>query len=153
MTVENISKPNSFGFGAMAIATLALVIAVVHLSFGPFKPQKPIETQIAETAVKIKDAAIRALSGQQTAEDEPVAQSSWDIDRVTDATVIAFAALAMGLGLIALVRGEQHRPAFTGFSLGASVLLVLWLQWIALLICGVILLAAIIGNLDAIISS
>lgn len=140
-----------FGIGSMAAAAIALLLTVAHISFGPFAPQKPVEQTIAETAVNIKEAAKRALTGEaQPEEEKPV--SKWNADLIADIAVFVLAAAAILLALIALIRNEQRTPAFTGFSLGAGVLLVAWLQWIALLICGAIILAAIISNLDQILS-
>ncbi len=145
-------KPHSFGISAMLIATLALFISVTHLTVGPFEKQKPIEQTIAETAVKIKEAAKRAVTG----EPEPKAitqESRFNLDTITTISALACAAAAMLLAIIALVRREERSLAFIGFSLGAGVLLMAWLQWIALLICGAIILVAIIKNLGDILPS
>ena len=63
------------------------------------------------------------------------------------------AACAMALAIIGLLRQEQFQPALVGFSVGTGVLLMAWLQWIALIICGAIILFAIITNLDSILPS
>ena len=55
MANQVAARPMSFGIGSMAVAALALVISVAHLSLGPFTPQPPVEKTVAETAVKIKD--------------------------------------------------------------------------------------------------
>jgi hypothetical protein len=151
MTETASDKPHGFGICAMAMAALALIVAVAHLSFGPFAPQKPIERTIAETAVAIKDAAKRVIAG----EPEPASprKSRWNIDRITDAAVLPLGACAIFLGIIALIRREQFHPAIIGFSLGTGVLLMTWLQWIALIICGAIILFAIITSLGDILPS
>lgn len=56
----------------------------------------------------------------------------------------------MVLAIVAL-RREDLLPALAGFSLGASVLLMAYLQWIALIICGAIILAAILLSLDILV--
>ena len=146
------NKPHSFGISAMLIATLALFISVAHLTIGPFETQKPVEQTIAETAVKIKEAAKRAVTGEPA--PQVVAQESrFDLDTITTFFALACAAAAMLLAIIALVRREERSLAFIGFSLGTGVLLMAWLQWIALLICGAILLVAIINNLGDILPS
>jgi len=152
MDMPTTSKPGALGLGSMALAAAALLLAVAHLSLGPFVPQKPIEDTIVETAVKIKEAAARAVTGAATPAGEPSPQSRWNVDRIIDAAVLALAAVAILLSLVSLFRAEPRAPAFVGFSLGAGVLMMAWLQWLALIVCGAIILVAIINNLDEILS-
>ncbi len=152
MTALAKTKSIPFGAGSMAVAAIAIILVVAHISFGPFAPQKPAEVTIAETAVKIKDAAKRAISGEAAPAEQKPPRSKWNADRIVDIAVLALAAAAILLAIIALFRNEERTPAFFGFSLGVGVLLMSWLQWIALLICGAIILAAIISNLDEILS-
>ncbi len=142
---EAIRERNlSFGISAMIAATLALFISVAHMSMGPFEKHPPVEQTIAETAVKIKEAAKRAVSGKP-APPVQTEESRFNLDVFTQLVALAIAGIAMLLGITALFRREkQQGPAYVGFSLGAGVLLVFWLQWIALMLCGAIVLAAII---------
>jgi len=150
MADTEIARPIPFGAAAMAIAAAALVLAVAHLAAGPFAPRKPVEETIVETAVKIKAAARRAVTGEAAPPPAPAPRR--DIDRILKLTVLALGAAAMMSAIVALVRNEPRAPAFSGFALGAGVLLVAWLQWIALILCGAIILAAIIANLGDILS-
>ncbi len=152
MSEARTEKANHFGVGAMAIAAIALLIAVIHLSAGPFKPQEPVSKTIAETAVAIKEAAKRAVTGEDLPAAEPAA-SRWDIDRVLDILVLVLAGIAMALAIFALLRKEPQTPAYVGFSLGVGVVLMAYLQWLALLICGAIILVAILNNLSDILPS
>lgn len=130
----------------MILATFALFISVTHISIGPFETQKPVEQTIAETAAK------RVITGEPAIE-KVEHQSKLDFDFITTIATITLAAGAMLLAIIAFVRREEKTFAYVGFYLGAGVLLMAWLQWIALIICGVIILAAIINNLDSILPS
>ncbi|MEL7490690.1 MAG: hypothetical protein AAGJ73_08215 [Pseudomonadota bacterium] len=144
-----VEKPNRFGVIAMAIAALALFLTVTHWVAGPFNPSPPIEDQIVETAVKIKEAAQRAVTGDPApAPEEP----AFDIDRALQITSISLAGLSMAAALFALFLRERQGPALIGFSLGGAVLMMTWLQWLALLIVGVILIAAIVNNIGDILS-
>ena len=146
------TRSNSFGLLAMVLAAIGLVVAVAQLSLGPFETKPTIERSIAETAVAIKDAAKRVVKGEK--EPEPVvAKSGMDIDKIVGIAVIVFAAAGMVMAVVALFRREVQAPAYVGFSLGAGVLLMAWLQWIALIICGAIILVAIINNLGDILPS
>lgn len=151
-TADSRSNPITFGICAMIVATLALFISVAHLSLGPFEQQKPIEQTIGETAVKIKEAAKRAITGEAKPVQESRA-STMDLDFVTTLAALGLAGLAMLLAIVGLAFKESRPPVYIGFSLGAGILLMVWLQWIALLICGVILLVAIINNLGDILPS
>lgn len=153
MTDKVLARAHGFGICAMAVAALSLIVAVAHLSFGPFAPQKPIERTIAETAVAIKEAAKRVIAGEPDTAAAAPRRSRWNIDRVTDAAVLVLAACAIFLAIVALIRREQLQPAMIGFSLGTGVLLMTWLQWIALIICGAIILFAIITSLGDILPS
>ena len=152
MTETSGAKTAPFGIGSMAIAAVALVLAVAHISFGPFAPQKPVEETIVETAVKIKDAAKRAVTGETASVDAPAARKNWDVDKIISGLVLVLAASGILASIISLIRKEQKAPAFFGFTLASGVLVVAWLQWIALIVGGIILLAAIVMNLDAILS-
>ena len=153
MTETSAKRSISFGISAMAVSGLALFIAVAHLTFGPLAPQPSIERTVAETAVAIKEAAKRAVMGEKEPIEDSSGRSSWNVDLIIDAAVFALAGVAMALAMVALVRREERPPAFMGFSMGAGVLLLTWLQWIALIICGLILLVAIISNLGEILPS
>lgn len=144
------TRKNGFGVAAMALAAIALLASVIHLSAGPFAPQKSAEQTIAETAVGIKEAAKRAITGE--AAPPPVEQPRHDIDEILQVAVLIGAGLAMALALVALVRQEQQRPAFAGFTLGTGVILMTFVTWLALLICAAVLLYAIIDNLGDILS-
>jgi len=144
-------KSNIIGLVAMALATVALIGAVVHLSMGPLAPQEPIERTIAQTALGIKEAAKRTIAGEAEPQPEPARRKA-DMDKIVDAAVLALAGAAMLLAIVALFRREERMPALIGFSLGGGVLLMSFLQWVAILICGAIILAAIISNLDQILS-
>ena len=148
---QNAARPaNVLGVIAMAIAAAGLILAIVHMTAGPFAPQKPAEQTIAETAVAIRDAAVRAMTGAEAPPPAPPAPR-YDVDDYVQAGVIGFGGVAMILACVALIRREERATALYGFSLGAGVLLLTWLQWIAVMICGVIILAAIIGNLGDIL--
>jgi len=151
MTDALTEKPNHLGVAAMALAAIALMVAVIHMTAGPFNPPEPVEQTIAETAVKIKEAAKRAMTGEPAPAPVPEARG-FDVDRAVKIASLALAGLAMLLGVGAIAKREERAPALIGFSLGGGVLLVAWLQWIALLICGVIIIAAILHNIGDILS-
>ena len=58
----------------------------------------------------------------------------------------------MASALFALFLHERPGPALIGFSLGGAVLMMTWPQWQALVIAGVILIAAIVNDIGDILS-
>ncbi|MEO1015604.1 MAG: hypothetical protein AAFX08_10500 [Pseudomonadota bacterium] len=134
----------AFGVAAIALAALALAVVVVELAAGPFAPQQPVEETVADLVVGVKDAIVRRARGEEAPPPAP-APSDWDIDRILTTGSIAGAGVAMLLGIIALVRQEPRAPAYVGFTLGAGTLLVVWLQWMAFAILGVLLIVAILN--------
>lgn len=149
MTETTSEKPWRFGGIAMAIAALALFLTVIHWVAGPFNPAPPIEDQIVDTALKIREAAQRALTG---APAPPPEAPAFDIDRAFQIAAISLSGLAMATALFAMFRRERKGPALIGFCLGGTVSMMIWLQWLALVIVGVILIAAIVSNIGDILS-
>ena len=139
----------TFGIASIALAAIALMVSVTHMTIGPFAPQKPVEKVIVDTAVNIKDAAMRAVTGADAPTSVPT--SNWDIDRVIQAAALGMAGLAMLIAIVSFVRREGSSHAWVGLSMGGAVMLMAYFQWIALLICGVILLCTIVDNLDSIL--
>ncbi len=143
-------RQRQFGFCAIVLATLALVITVTHITTGPFAPQKTVETTIAETATAIRKAAIAAMTGAQNEQAAP-AGPVWDIDKKLRLGTNMLAGLALFVAILAFARREEPEPAAAGCVLGTGVLLVSLFHWALVLICGILLLIAIIGNLGEIL--
>ena len=152
MSEQVDAKNGKLGLVAMALAAMALVGAVLHMSVGSFAPQKPAEVTIAEFAVNVKDAAAKLMTGEQEEVTPKPFYASWDVDQIFNLGVLSLAGLAMLVAIFALARKEPQRPAYTGFALGVGVLSIVFLKWIALVICGVILLVVIINNIGDILS-
>ena len=129
------------GFSAMVLSAIALIAVVAQLAAGPFAPQPTVEDSVADLIVGVKDAVERRARGEAAPPPEP---GAWDVDRVLIAAAIGMAGIAMLLGVVALARKEPRLPALLGFSLGAGTLFVVWLQWIAFAIVGVLLIAVVI---------
>ncbi len=144
---------NSFdgiaGLFAMSLSAIALVAVVVQLAAGPFTPQPTVEENIADLIIGVKEAVERRATGQSAPAPE---HQAWDLDRILIAASICMAGVAMLFGIFALARKEPKLPALIGFALGAGTLFVVWLQWFAFMVLGVLLLIAIIGALGGDIS-
>lgn len=148
--MDTAARPTlTFGIGSLLAATLALIIAVTHITAGPFAPNEPVEKTIAEAAVSIRDYAKSALTGEPVAERTAARAEAdaWDIDRIISIVTPILAGLAMVLAIIGFTMREKRSIAMTGFTLGSSVLFMLWFQALVFAIVGAIILAAIILNI------
>ncbi|MEM9782140.1 MAG: hypothetical protein AAF899_06660 [Pseudomonadota bacterium] len=138
-----------FSIGAMAAGSVALMLALIHFWMGPLSPEPAVADTIADTAVAIRDSMQRALSG---AEARPPASSGFDAEIVMNLATSMLGGLAIVMGAIGIACGAPARIAGTGLALGASAVVFQFVAWIALLIVGAIVLAAIINNLGDLLS-
>lgn len=138
------------GWGHVAIGTgaLALALAMLHIFGGPFAPQPSVGTTVGEIAGDMRAAALRALNGEP--QPAPVPRG-WDIDRILMLAAPLLGVLAIVLSMIAALRRERLRLAGYGAALGVGAIVFQLIWWIAALIAGVILLVAIIENVDGIL--
>ena len=145
-------QPHTAGLGwghvAMGAGALALALAMLVVFGGPFAPQPSIGTTVGEIAGEMRAAALRAMNGEP--QPAPVPRG-WDIDRVLMLAAPLIGVLAIVLSMIAGLRGEGYRLAGYGAALGAGAIVFQFVWWIALLIAGVIMLLAIIKNVDGIL--
>ena len=125
----------------LAVGALALLMGLVHFWAGPFAPQKPVETSIAEAAVEIRDAAMRAMKGE---EPPPPERAEWNIDRTIETATGSFGGLAIVLAMVGFVAREPKRNVAGAVFLGASALAFQFFTWFALALIGAILSGALL---------
>ncbi|MBT8457506.1 MAG: hypothetical protein HKO95_06910 [Rhodobacteraceae bacterium] len=143
-------KPAKFGLVGFFLGVVALLVILVQLS-AFFEPQeaKSVGTTIGEIAAEIKDSAARAMSGEPAPEAPPPPPDY--TQEITLAALIA-AAAAIVLGGIGLFRHEPSRLPSMAVGFGVSAFVAQYVFWLAILICGTVLLISIIANLDSIVS-
>ena len=148
MTPPLPSGPNplrSVGFWGLVTGALALALVFVVI-FGPsLQPQPSVGTQIGEIAGDMKRAAWRSFFGLEQPEAEMVKPSFFDY--------LAFAppilgALAVVLSVVSGVKGEHWRYLTYGTTMGGAAIVFHFFWWVTLVIAGVLLLVAIIENLN-----
>jgi hypothetical protein len=133
---------------AFALGALGLLLVLVQLAAGPFAPQPSLETFVGETAAGIREAAARALAGEPA---PPPEARPWDVDRLLRLAGAVAGGLALALAALGLLRGERRRAVAAGAALGAAAVTVQLVVWVALLICGVLLLGLILEHLGDIL--
>jgi len=144
------ARPAKFGLFGFLLGIVSLLVIIVQLS-AFFEPaEKSSGTVIGEIAAEIRQSATRALSGEPAPERAPPPA---DYSRIITVAALCLAAIAVVLGGIGLYRNEPSRLAYMAVGFGVSAFVMQYVFWLAILICGVVLLVSIIGNLDSILGS
>ncbi len=138
-----------WGVWAVIVGALALVLVFVQIIGPTFETRPSVAQQVGEIAGEIRRNAWRSFFGLPRPEPEISAVPVW--------TYLAIATPILGvcailLSLISGLRHENRRYLVYGFSLGASAIVFQFFWWVALLVAGVVLLVAIIENIDDIFS-
>lgn len=140
-------QPAKFGLIGFMLGVASLVVILVQLS-AFFQPQeKTSGSIIGEIAADIKQSAARALKGEPAPKPTPPQQ---DYGRFVTIAALCVAGIAVALGGIGLYRNEPHRLSYMAVGIGLSAIVMQYMFWLAILICGVALLISIVRNLDTI---
>ena len=139
-----------WGLAAFLVGVIALVAVTLHISGMFVEPEKSAATTIGEIAAEIRESAKRALSNETPPAPEPETRP-WDINLIFMIAVPLLAGLAAILGAIGLFRREAPTLPTIAIAMGCGAFVMQYVFWIALLICGICLLIAIVNNLDSIL--
>lgn len=144
-------RPAKFGLAGFFLGVVSLVILVIQMSaIFEDPPEKSAGTVIGEIAADIKLSAARVLSGEPAPVAPPPPPSYAPMITIA---ALGMAGAAMVLGGIALYRHEPTRLATLAVGFGASAIVMYFVLWLALVICGIVLLVSIINNLGDILPS
>ena len=135
---------------AMGFGALALMGAMIAVYAGPFAPQPKPGTALGAFTADFINATLRGLKGE--VQPDPAAPGV-TLDDLVMMAVAAGGALAVVLSIVALARRESRHLAIGALALGTAALVFQFVVWLALLICGVILILAIIDNIGDIFAS
>lgn len=141
-------QPAKFGLLGFMLGVAALVILFVQFS-AFFEPQgQSTGSIIGGIAADIKQSAARALAGEPALDPTP---PPLDYSRLITVAALCLAGIATALGGVGLYRNEPHRLSYMAVGIGVSAFAMQYVFWLAMLICGVVLLVSIIGNLESIL--
>ncbi len=146
MTESGPAENRRFGLLAVVLGCLAFAGIVGHFFAGPFDPPPPLEMSIAEQAVKIRDATVAALKGEEYTAESRVRHRSLD-DYLTY-SFIATGVLAIILAVVGFIQKEPLRPIIAGAALGG---LAITFQFAIILFFGLLfalVLGSVIDKLD-----
>lgn len=143
-------RPAKFGLIGFMLGVVSILVILIQLSAFLEPQEKSSGAVIGEIAADIRQAATRALSGEPapapTAPDLPL-----DYYQLITVAALCAAGLAVGLGAVGLYRNEPSQLSYMAVGMGISAFVMFFVFWMALLICGMILLISIIRNLDSIL--
>lgn len=137
---------STIGLWSIALGFLAFMGVVGHFFVGPIDPPPPLEVSIAEQAVKIRDATVAALKGEDYQPEVKVRARSLD-DYLTY-TFIALAGLAILLAIIGFVQREPWRAVAAGGVLGLMAITFQFVMILFFALLFVVLLSSVIDTLD-----
>ncbi len=133
-----------FLFGVVAIA---LTMAIMNGLFDA--PSKSTATVIGEFAAEVRNSARAALN--EGASAAPVAEQAFSGRDIATYAVPVLAAIAAICGAVGLFRHESKNLPLLAIGAGSAAVVMQFALWLALLICGVILISRILFTMDGII--
>ena len=133
---------SAFYFGVAALLAAALVMS----GFLVPETDKSIGTTLGEIARDMRDAAL----GASTEGAQSQAPSTFDVQWLLTIATPILAATATGLGGMSLYRHEPATLSKLAIAFGVSAFLMQFVFWLAVMVCGTVLLISIISNMDGI---
>ena len=149
MNVISAAPRAKFGLIGFLLGVVALGIVVVQVSALFSEPEQSAAATIGEIAAEIRDSAKRALAGEPRPAPEPEpAGSAMELMALVP---YVLAGLAVMMGGVGLYRSEPKPLSFLAISFGVGAFVMYYAMWMAIMICGVVLLVAIIQNIGEIL--
>lgn len=131
-----------FFFGVVALLAAAIMTSGVLMP----ETQQSIGTSIGEIARDIKAAATGAFT-ESAASPEP---APFDPTKLLAIVTPVLAAIAVILGGVSVYREEPTSLPKLAIGFGLGAVAMQYVFWMALLICGAVIVTAIISNMDSI---
>ena len=148
MTTDIEQNRPVWGLVAFIIGAIALASMTLHISdvFAP--PEQSAAQTIGQIAADIRNSATEALTGREAPAPEPEPMT---LHIAMAFAVPVLAGLATVLGGISLFRGEAPSLPKIAIVMGVGAFVMQFVFWLAVVICGIALLIAIIQNIDGIL--
>lgn len=131
------------GFSAGAVA---LLLALVVFSAGPFAPQPTAGSVLGEFAVDLVQSATRSAAGEERS--APVTASR-TVDDYLGIAIAVLAGSAIVLGVAGLIRRERRDAAVSGIALGGIVVgFQLFTYTVALIVGAILIVGTVVALRD-----
>jgi len=148
MTPTAPSSRPVWGLAGLIVGLIAVALVTLSLSAIFEEPTPSAATQIGEMAAEIRKAATRSVMGIDQPKPETPAMTVAALVTVAIPVLAGLAALA---GAIGLFRNEPRTLPLLAVGFGTSAFVMQYLFLLALVIGGVVLLVAIINNIEGIL--
>ncbi|MFK7752374.1 MAG: hypothetical protein AB8B51_07470 [Sedimentitalea sp.] len=143
-------NPVLFGYFALLMSTLALILALVHVFGGPFAPRIGVEVGLAEFIGSLKDAVARKVAGDP---DTLAQTATWDIDRFIHLSASIISAIALVFAMAGYLRREPVRVVAAAGLLALFALTFQLIVWYATLLIGVLVLFVVLSHFREMLES
>lgn len=144
--MQTTTKPRRLGLIGTLIGLAALAMATFHFFFGPIEPPPPLETVVAETTLKLKNALAATLEGKEYV--APAQNSQRGMDKLVDNAVIVLGFIALALGVIGFVQREEWRASGMALVLGGGAIAFQFAVVVVVAILAIILIGFILSALN-----
>lgn len=137
----------NWGFAGFVVGTLGLLAALLLVTGFFHEPDQSAAATIGQLAADIKQSAKLALTGAQMPAPAPRGMDMNDYLAIITPVVAAAAILLGGLSLF------LNEPAnFSKFAIGFGIAAIAmqYVFWIAVLLCGMMLITAVVSNIGEI---
>lgn len=149
MSEAILDQRAKFGLIGFMLGIVSLVVIMIQLSAILEPPKQSSGSVIGEIAAEIKLSAARALSGEPAPEPTPPPK---EYGRIITIAAMCIAGLAVLFGGLGLFYNEPHRLPYLAVGFGISAFLMQYVFWLAMLICGILLIVSVIENMGDIFS-
>ncbi len=141
-----ILSQNKFSSLGMLLGAIALIIGIVHFSFGPFSSPPPrLERMVAEQVAAVKKGIIAGLTGKSTDVEE---NNTVDIDNLLHNGGIVLAVVALGLAFIGGMRKENRWGIAGALAFGGGTLMFHAVLFGIGVVCAILLLFLIVSLIN-----
>ncbi len=137
--------PPKFGLSGFIAALAALIIVGLQISGTFDPPQQSAGATIGEIAAEIRQSARAALSGEER--PAPPTDTGLSMTQILTVAGTVLGALGAVVGAIGLFRQEPYPLSAMAIGFGVGAILMQYLFWMAMLICGAMVLVAIVNNI------
>ena len=150
MTVQSAPQQARahWGFAGFLVGLLALVTAMLVISGVFIEPHQSAAASIGQFAAEIRQSAKLALQGASLPQAQTTAM---DTNAYLAVLTPILAAIAVVLGGVSMYLHEPVIFSKYAIAFGVSAIAMQFVFWLALLVCGVLLMATIISNIGGIL--
>ena len=142
--MKSARKGKTLGTLGTILGLIALGVGLIHFTFGPVNEPQPVESFVADTSVKLKNAIAAKIKGE--AYTPPVVEKTVDVDDIIFKGVMIAGFIALTLGTLGFTQNEEWRPSGAAFVLGgAAITLQLSIVFVGALLV-ILIVAAIISS-------